>query len=77
VGSKGGPHGMEDNIIKHFSSITMLAFWMLWQNILCIETSIFQFRNNLLKLGADIDISPSPFLWAFGGIDSFINGRLN
>jgi len=66
---------MEDNILKHFSSITMLPFWMLWQNILCIETSIFQFRNNLLKLGADIDISPSPFLWAFGGIDSFINGR--
>lgn len=57
---------------EHFSCITMLPFWMLWQNILCIEASVFPFRNDLLKLRADIDISPSPILRALSGIDSFI-----
>jgi hypothetical protein len=47
---------------EHFSCITMLPFWMLWQNVLCIEASVFQFRNDLLKLGADIDSFIIPFL---------------
>jgi hypothetical protein len=69
VGCKAGPERMENHIFfdadslkkdpEHFPCITMLPFWMLWQNILRIGASVFQFRNDLLKLRADIDISPS------------------